>query len=116
MRPHSATSFHLLSAKNQGFNETFHQQFKRELEPLRSLHCTASVITYLSADERLNFAPIESTQVFVVVDFTGSRIEPFYIYINIYKYIYICAPKKLICEALLAKNYFNIPTKNCDLL
>lgn len=84
-----ATSFHLLSAKNQGFNETFHQQLKRELEPLWSLHCTASVITYLSADDRLNFAPIKSTGVFVVVvDFTGSRIEPYYIYKYIYKYIY----------------------------
>ena len=67
----------------------FTSNLKRELEPLWNLHCMASVITYLSADDRLNFASTKSTGLFVVVvvvvDFTGSRIEPYYIY----KYIYI---------------------------
>lgn len=60
----------------------FTSNLKRELEPLWNLHCMASVITYLSADDRLNFASTKSTGLFVVVvvvvDFTGSRIEPYF--------------------------------------
>lgn len=45
----------------------FTSNLKRELEPLWNLHCMASVITYLSADDRLNFASTKSTGLFVVV-------------------------------------------------
>ena len=54
----------------------FTSNLKRELEPLWNLHCMASVITYLSADDRLNFASTKSTGLFVVVvvvvDFTKA--------------------------------------------